>query len=385
MKSLLISAVLASLFLGCSSSEEEVVTKAASSESRVMMQNSLYYTTCDGVDNQCIDEGEIVELTPSYAYVDVNSDELVIKVRGWVYESDANFATRFSFLTLLSAAIGQINSEPSDIEARIDPFLSESKENQLISVQIGTHYYDLSPSSGSGNFEDEVRLASAEVDALREEGILGDTVSYRVLLGRSDKRQITSDVKIIPNDTTVVISDIDDTIKVSEVYVSKEKLLENTFFKAPRAVESMLELFGQFEASHGVLNYMYVSGSPKQLLTVIETFLESSGFKHSAIYLRDFVLSPTASELYSFLDEDSTYRHKIASISMIMNDLPNASFILVGDSGEKDPEVYSALYSTFGEQIEGIYIRNVSEETLSNERIKGLFGDYASEVILVAP
>ena len=54
---------------------------------------------------------------------------------------------------------------------------------------------------------------------------------------------------------------------------------------------------------------------------------------------------------------------------------PHCDFVLVGDSGEQDPEVYAALIRKFPEQIKKIYIRNVTNEEAGNDRFNAVFGD----------
>lgn len=54
-----------------------------------------------------------------------------------------------------------------------------------------------------------------------------------------------------------------------------------------------------------------------------------------------------------------TYEHKVARITLLMQRFPNRQFILVGDSGEKDPEVYRTIREKFSGQVSDIWIRDV--------------------------
>ena len=47
--------------------------------------------------------------------------------------------------------------------------------------------------------------------------------------------------------------------------------------------------------------------------------------------------------------------------------------VLVGDSGERDPEVYAAIVKDFGARVDAIYIRNVSGEGQGAKRYDELF------------
>ncbi|KAI7884280.1 hypothetical protein K492DRAFT_125198, partial [Lichtheimia hyalospora FSU 10163] len=46
----------------------------------------------------------------------------------------------------------------------------------------------------------------------------------------------------------------------------------------------------------------------------------------------------------------------------IVKDFPKRKFILVGDSGERDPEIYRMLYDRFPDQIIKIFIHDVTSE-----------------------
>ena len=59
---------------------------------------------------------------------------------------------------------------------------------------------------------------------------------------------------------------------------------------------------------------------------------------------------------------------KRRSIASIIRAFPQRKFILVGDSGEKDPEIYGAMARRFGERISRIFIRNVPERRLGDDR-----------------
>jgi phosphatidate phosphatase APP1 len=49
---------------------------------------------------------------------------------------------------------------------------------------------------------------------------------------------------------------------------------------------------------------------------------------------------------------------------------PERRFVLVGDSGEKDPEVYSKLAARFPERVVAILIREVSGRDLDTSRFE---------------
>jgi phosphatidate phosphatase APP1 len=61
-----------------------------------------------------------------------------------------------------------------------------------------------------------------------------------------------------------------------------------------------------------------------------------------------------------------------------MEEWKKVKFILVGDSGEKDPEAYAKLAVKYPERITKIYIRKAYEENLDS-RIKSVFQNIPDE------
>ena len=49
------------------------------------------------------------------------------------------------------------------------------------------------------------------------------------------------------------------------------------------------------------------------------------------------------------------------TITKILNDWPKREIILIGDSGEQDPEAYGEIAREFPERIKHIYIRSARE------------------------
>ena len=64
---------------------------------------------------------------------------------------------------------------------------------------------------------------------------------------------------------------------------------------------------------------------------------------------------------------------KPAVIEKILATYPGRKFVLVGDSGEHDPEVYAALLRKFPDRVLKVFIRNVTQETADNERFADVF------------
>ena len=101
-------------------------------------------------------------------------------------------------------------------------------------------------------------------------------------------REFFGVVHLIPSEGISVISDIDDTIKVSDV-TNKKELIRNTFLRPFRAVEGMADTYRCW-ADQGVVFHL-VSSSPWQLYEPLARFLAESGFPESTFHLKRFRLT----------------------------------------------------------------------------------------------
>ncbi len=159
-----------------------------------------------------------------------------------------------------------------------------------------------------------------------------------------------------------IISDIDDTIlqtKATEMI----KAVQLTFmrnartrlpFKGVSAFYQALQ-YGKTATNHPIF---YVSSSPWNLYDFLKDFCEVRNIPKGVFFLRDLGISQE-----QFL-QSSHGDHKLAQIQHIMLMYPAMSFILIGDSGQHDPEIYLQAIKDFPNRILAVYIRDVSE----NER-----------------
>jgi phosphatidate phosphatase APP1 len=179
-----------------------------------------------------------------------------------------------------------------------------------------------------------------------------------------------------------VVSDIDDTVKVTHVPAGKRTVLRNTFLKEFRAAEGMRDRYRRWVAEAGNAAdtcFHYVSGSPWQMYGPLTRFLfDQEAFPSGTVHMKNLrknLLDRGAiNDIAAFAigGDLATLDQKVRQITNLMIHLPRRKFILVGDSGEKDPEVYGAIRRLFPEQVVRICIRDVLGERLTGmERITG--------------
>jgi phosphatidate phosphatase APP1 len=143
-----------------------------------------------------------------------------------------------------------------------------------------------------------------------------------------------------------VISDIDDTIVSSQV-TSKLKMILTVALTNARTRKPFAGVGAFYRALHaGVNPFFYVSKSPWNLYAPLMEYLEVQGLPLGPLALRDFGLRREK-------------EHKRKTIEDILATYPKLKFILSGDSGEHDPEIYADIVRRHPERIRVIYIRSV--------------------------
>ncbi len=158
-----------------------------------------------------------------------------------------------------------------------------------------------------------------------------------------------------------IISDIDDTILVSEV-TDKSALLRNSLTLPPErreAVPGMAALYRRWLARNPAPDsaaMFYVSATPRQLTDNLRVFLADQGFPRGVLRLREFP-EPKADKASP---ESVESGYKMRTIEALLMAYPEVRFALFGDDGERDPEIYAALREKFPGQVEAIWIRRVS-------------------------
>jgi phosphatidate phosphatase APP1 len=156
-----------------------------------------------------------------------------------------------------------------------------------------------------------------------------------------------------------IISDIDDTVLQTHV-TQKLKMIWVTlsgsaFTRMP--FEGTSELYRALWAGasgHANNPVFYVSKSPWNLYDFLVDFMDYHELPRGPLLLRDMGLRDAPP-----LD------HKTASLQLLFETYPKLSFVLIGDSGERDPDIYLAAAARYPGRVRAIYIRDLGGKTSS--------------------
>ena len=81
--------------------------------------------------------------------------------------------------------------------------------------------------------------------------------------------------------------------------------------------------------------------------------------------------------MLSLFADPEKYKPKL--IEPLLKKFPQRQFVLVGDSGERDPEIYGALARKFPDQIKHIFIRDVTPQQTGKERYRAAFRNLTAD------
>lgn len=157
-----------------------------------------------------------------------------------------------------------------------------------------------------------------------------------------------------------VISDIDDTIMVSHSTQTLRKirlmLIHNSRTRKPfPGVEAFYRALHAGADGKRANPFFYVSSSEWNLYDLIDDFCAFNKFPKGVFLLREI-----NSGIFKLWKQGGgSHQHKFEKIVKVFKTYPGLKFVLVGDNGQHDPEIYSQVAKIYPERIKAIYIRTV--------------------------
>lgn len=303
-----------------------------------------------------------------------------IHLRGWVHENREHLSR---FVTKIADIKNKCSgSEMNNFQSRSDDFEDDDKSFEMVIVKFDADpedkSYTLKRSGPTGIVEMDLTLTEEKGRQLLEkQASPNGWLTFRAV---SKDHTGLGRVKLIEPEGISVVSDIDDTIKVTEIPAGEDIVLRNTFCLDFKAAPDMAKMYTDL----GDVAFHYVSGGPQQMFGPLYDFLivGPGGFPEGTFHLKFFPKNildrQTREDLkriavrslnlkrFAVNSLDDTFDHKVKEITSLMDRYPNRQFILVGDSGEIDPEVYSEIRRKRGGQVKEIWIRDVLNDAQPN-------------------
>lgn len=290
-----------------------------------------------------------------------------VPIHGWIYEHEDTALWR----KFVNKGISKIFGLDDDINLRDNAvfrqrarmFFVDTRLHTKLQLKLAGHIWSLKDSADNGHFHTELVLPPEQLNTPTAQHWLPIHLDEPPDGGQ----HFSGQVQLLPPTGISVISDIDDTIKISNV-LDRHELMQNTFVRDFTAVPAMSILYQHWQSQGAAFHY--VSASPWQLYPALTEFLTNNKFPAGSLHLKQFRLKDESCQNL-FL---SPYEYKLPILTELFQHYPQREFILVGDSGEKDPEVYATMLQRFPGQVKHIYIRNVTRESQQSPRYQQLFG-----------
>lgn len=200
-----------------------------------------------------------------------------------------------------------------------------------------------------------------------KENSLWHEVELEVTDDEGEDVHTIAEVIVPPEDAPFgVISDIDDTV-IYGYATDLLKMVRTVFLSDARTRTPFPGVAPFYQAVHVAgAPLFYVSSSPWNMYDLLIDLFELQGIPKGPLLLRDWGI--TAEEFLPTAHGE----HKLTAIGEILAFYPDLRFILVGDSGQEDPEIYSELVKRYSQRILAVYIRHVTEEETRAEAIQAL-------------
>ncbi|KAK5989869.1 Phosphatidate phosphatase APP1 [Cladobotryum mycophilum] len=217
----------------------------------------------------------------------------------------------------------------ANLMARIAPFMT----NPLVALPITVFFYNDTKSQSrtvmtndAGHFVIRAPL---------------DFVPTNIRVLANERISATQEIKLIEPYGVSLISDIDDTIKMSNISGGAREIFRNTFVRelADLSIEGVREWYSD----------MHALG----LFPMLATFFKLSGLPPGSLHLKQY------SGMLQGIFEPVAERKK-NTLVRLLRDFPNRKFLLVGDSGEADLEVYTELAAAYPGRVLAVFIRDVT-------------------------
>ncbi|CAF0814518.1 unnamed protein product [Didymodactylos carnosus] len=196
---------------------------------------------------------------------------------------------------------------------RLKPFMLQDESNERITIEIGNQNFS-TKTDKDGQFRTSYMFKNADVQKLKK----NQQIAYKAIGDNDDSWKGT--IYLVERKGLAVISDIDDTVKISEV-IDKIRLVANTFIHKFRVVPGMPETYRTWKAKHNC-TFHYISAMPDQLYTFTKEFFDEERFPEGTYHM----------------------------------------------SGERDPEIYGSIARMYPKRVRSIFIRAVKGEKGDDER-----------------
>ncbi|MDM0045537.1 App1 family protein [Variovorax dokdonensis] len=318
-----------------------------------------------------LDDDEDVLFLPAIARL-LDNGQIEVDLQAWIFERERIRLLDAGLARYLGIQLEKLSAtDRLRYLRRTEMFHAEPEEGKSLTVEFGhgTPTIKMPASNASGRTGLRAVVEHLPLRPMSMQSQLDKSMSwvhFHTVLGGSPPRRIEGRALLVPSEGLSVVSDIDDTVKRTDVR-NQHQMMLNTFARLFEAVPGMARRYRELAREPNTC-FHYLSSSPLQLLPSLKRFLNEAKFPPGSMHLRE------STRMRDWVPADGDSRaHKLGVLQRLVADFPNRRFLLVGDSGEVDPEVYGEMARTRTDRIEAVLIRDVTSEGRNAERYRQAF------------
>lgn len=277
----------------------------------------------------------------------------LVPVNVWVGELEPRSFWRRHFVKGVRTLVRPRDAaEERALDTRVRWLLADDESRKDVTVRVGGVTTTLPATSADGHARALVRVPI--------EAATSTTLTIEALV--PDGRVFTGTAALAEPEGVLVITDVDDTLRVSDVR-DVPRLVRRTLVEPWEPVPGVASLLAAF-AARGA-SFAYVSAMPTQLAEELTAFLTAAGAPPGALALRQM----TDRDRRTLRFPVPPRRHKVPAIEDLARRFPHRRLVLLGDSGEYDPEIYGAIARLLpAGRVAAILIRELPDAPLDAAR-----------------
>jgi len=220
-------------------------------------------------------------------------------------------------------------------------FLTPAVPHAVVRVEVGGRTHDVG--ADRGGYVDAVVEASLEPGWREAVFTLGGVSAVAPVLA------------VPPGARTALVSDIDDTVMVTALprplLAAWNSLVLHEHARRP--VPGMAALYRRWLAANPGAPTFYLSTGAWNVAPALRRFLERHGYPAGPLLLTDWGATNTGWFR-------SGREHKMRSLRRLLAEFPGISWVLVGDDGQHDPQIYADIAAEHPGRVRVVAIRQLT-------------------------
>jgi len=307
-------------------------------------------------------------LVPSVAFRDHSStsnhrpSDWILYNQGWYYEENPIQAL------LMEKTLEIIVQKDLD-RNRVKMFTAEGKKRKDICID-GLNREMCTKTDDEGRIKNIFKVTNNEIESFLQPGGNGGKVLFQISVPNKNLQTI-SEIYLCDDNGITFISDIDDTIKITEVTSSIQTLV-NTFSGEFKAVPGMADIYRYWEGKYNA-TFAYLTASPDQLYPFLKEFFQREHFPSGSAHMRHFTWLDA--NFLAFFMSSNYIKKKTETLHMFLQNTHHRLFVLIGDVFQKDPDIYASVYAQYPNRIARIFIRKYKDDNDGQQRLENVFKD----------